>query len=167
MKNKRLVLAIIIVVVEVIIMALVIRYFVFKNRAYDPVSIGKEDLSGLPGFRNYEEENVMKISINNESYVIEVENYDLMNEVFGVLPSSFTMKELNGNEKYYYIDSSMKNVNSEVVGQIEKGDVMLYGDDCLVIFYDSFKSSYSYTKIGHIDNLGDIGTEDVEVSISK
>lgn len=99
MKNKRLVLAIIIVVVEVIIMALVIRYFVFKNRAYDPVSIGKEDLSGLPGFRNYEEENVMKISINNESYVIEVENYDLMNEVFGVLPSSFTMKELNGNEK--------------------------------------------------------------------
>lgn len=70
-------------------------------------------------------------------------------------------------KKYYYIDSSMKNVNSEVVGQIEKGDVMLYGDDCLVIFYDSFKSSYSYTKIGHIDNLGDIGTEDVEVSISK
>ena len=35
---------------------------------------------------------------------------------------------------------------------INAGDLMLYGSNCLVIFYESFSTSYSYTKIGHIDN---------------
>lgn len=38
---------------------------------------------------------------------------------------------------------------------------MLYGNNCLVVFYKSFNTSYSYTKIGHIDNLSDLGNEDV------
>lgn len=29
---------------------------------------------------------------------------------------------------------------------------MLYGSSCLVLFYDSFSTSYSYTPIGHIDD---------------
>lgn len=41
---------------------------------------------------------------------------------------------------------------------------MIYGNDCLVIFYKSFTSSYSYTKIGHIDNLSDLGNDSVSVS---
>ena len=41
---------------------------------------------------------------------------------------------------------------------------MIYGNDCLVIFYKSFTSSYSYTKIGHIDNLPDLGNDNVLVS---
>ena len=44
---------------------------------------------------------------------------------------------------------------------------MLFGSDCLVIFYDSFETEFRYTKIGHIDNLGDLENGNVDVSITK
>ena len=72
------------------------------------------------------------------------------------------MKELNGNEKYVYLDSKLP-VSEYSPKHINKGDVMLYGNNCLVIFYKSFDTSYSYTKIGHIDNLDDLDNKDVLV----
>ena len=44
---------------------------------------------------------------------------------------------------------------------------MLYGDNCLVILYKSFNTNYSYTKIGHIDNLPDLGSNDITVKFTK
>ena len=170
MNKKRLIVAIVLVIAEIIVMAIIIK--LMHPRAYDPVSVGGGDPSKIPTITNTnantkEEENVMKININSEKYVINVENEALMEEIYNALPETFTMNELNGNEKYYYLNSTMKNANSEAVGQVQKGDVMLFGSDCLVIFYDSFETEFRYTKIGHIDNLGDIGSSNVEVSITK
>ena len=172
MNKKRLIVAIVLVIAEIIVMAFIIK--LIHPRAYDPVSVGGGDPSKIPTITNTnantntkEEENVMKININSEKYVINVENEALMEEIYNALPEIFTMNELNGNEKYYYLNSTMKNANSEAVGQVQKGDVMLFESDCLVIFYDSFETEFRYTKIGHIDNLGDIGSSNVEVSITK
>ena len=68
------------------------------------------------------------------------------------LPMELTMQELNGNEKYYYLDDSLP-TNAERVGTIHRGDIMLYGSSCVVLFYETFDTSYSYTKIGHIDDV--------------
>lgn len=79
------------------------------------------------------------------------------------------MKELNGNEKYHYLSKSLP-TNFENIGTIHAGDIMLYGDDCLVIFYESFNTSYHYNKIGHIDyeNLRDLlGDGNVTVRINN
>ena len=75
------------------------------------------------------------------------------------------MEELNGNEKYIYLDETYP-TNSYDPKHINKGDVMLYGDNCLVIFYKSFDTSYSYTKIGHIDNLEELGNESINVKFN-
>ncbi len=163
MDKKRLIIAVIVIIFEIVIMAIIIR--LMHPRAYDPVAIGEEKFTLDDSVEI--EENVMKININNEEYVINVENETLMEEIYNALPETFTMTELNGNEKYYYLNSNMKNANSEAVGQVQKGDVMLFGSDCLVIFYDSFETEFRYTKIGHIDNLGDLGNGNVDVSITK
>ena len=63
---------------------------------------------------------IMKININNEEYVINVENETLMEELFNSLPEKFSMTELNGNEKYYYLNSNMKNANRRCVLRTEK-----------------------------------------------
>ena len=73
------------------------------------------------------------------------------------------MSDLNGNEKYAYLEESLP-TNTYSPGHIEAGDVMLYGDNCLVIFYKSFDTNYEYSKIGHIDNISDLGEGSVQVS---
>ena len=69
----------------------------------------------------------------------------------GLLPLTLDMNELNGNEKYCYLSQSLPS-RPEKIGKIQAGDIMLYGDNCLVIFYKSFSTSYRYTRIGRIEN---------------
>ena len=163
MDKKRLIIAVIVIIFEIVIMAIIIR--LMHPRAYDPVAIGEEKFTLDDSVEI--EENVMKININNEEYVINVENETLMEELFNSLPEKFTMTELNGNEKYYYLNSNMKNANSEAVGQVQKGDVMLFGSDCLVIFYDSFETEFRYTILGHLCDKEYLGKGNVDVSITK
>jgi hypothetical protein len=47
---------------------------------------------------------------------------------------------------------------------------MLFGSDCLVLFYESFSTSYSYTKIGYIDDPNElenaIGSGNIQITFS-
>ena len=61
------------------------------------------------------------------------------------------MNELNNNEKYCYLNISLPN-DASCPGTINAGDMMLWGNNCIVIFYETFETSYSYTKIGKISN---------------
>lgn len=67
------------------------------------------------------------------------------------LPLTIDMTELNGNEKYYDFPSPLP-TNASVGGDIKVGDLTLYGNNVLVLFYKSFNTSYSYTKLGYVDN---------------
>ena len=108
----------------------------------------------------------LKVTINNKEYTINLEDNDTAQKLVEMAPLEVTMKELNGNEKYYYFDTNFPE-HSYKPGRIEKGDVMLYDGNCLVIFYESLNSKYEYTKIGHIDNLPNLGKGDITVKIEK
>ena len=112
------------------------------------------------------EVDIVKVLINNDEYTIDLEDNETAKAFVELLPLKIDMKELNGNEKYYYLNKSLPSDSSNIK-KITAGDVMLYGDDCLVIFYKSFNTSYSYTKIGHINNLKDLGNNNVSVEIYK
>ena len=78
------------------------------------------------------------------------------------------MAELNGNEKYAYLDEPLPS-DPAAVDRIEAGDVMLYGDSCLVVFYRSFDTQYAYTRLGRIRDSGgladELGNGDVHVEL--
>ena len=77
------------------------------------------------------------------------------------------MNNLNGNEVYYYFNGDSFKTNQQSVGTINQGDIYLYQTNCLVLFYKTFTTSYSYTKIGKVINPEGldtlIGSSNVEV----
>ena len=104
----------------------------------------------------------VKVTINDKEYTINLENNETAREFLNHLPLELNMSELNGNEKYVYIDFTLP-TNATNPKQISAGDVMLYGNNCLVIFYETFNTQYNYTKIGHIDNLSNLGNSSISV----
>ena len=93
----------------------------------------------------------LKITVNGQEFFANLYENATTKELVKALPITITMKELNGNEKYYYLQSQLP-VNATIPSNIKIGDIMLYGNDCLVFFYKSFNTSYSYTPIGTITN---------------
>ena len=108
----------------------------------------------------------IKVTINDKTYNLNLENNNTVEEFINLLPQEYNMNDLNGNEKYVNMDNTLS-TNSYSPKHIEKGDVMLFGNNCLVIFYESFDTSYSYTKIGHIDNLDNLGNDSIIAKFEK
>lgn len=79
------------------------------------------------------------------------------------------MSELNGNEKYYYMNQSIP-TNNQVGGKIKTGDFRLYDGDCLVWFYKPFTTSYRYTKLGYVKDTNGLkkalGSKNVTVNFT-
>ena len=93
-----------------------------------------------------------KLLIDNTEYIITLEDNETVDALVNNMPLDLSMSNLNGNEFYSYLDFTLP-TNSYNPGKINKGDIYLYGNNCLVIFYESFNTSYSYTKIGKLDNI--------------
>lgn len=94
----------------------------------------------------------MKITIGSASFTATLEDNATVAAFRALLPMTIGMDELNGNEKYYYFSTSLPSAASNP-GMINTGDIMLYGSSTLVLFYETFPTSYTYTKIGRVDNV--------------
>ena len=114
-----------------------------------------------------EEESTMKITVGEHQFTITLEDNAAAAALKEHLPMTLDMSELNGNEKYHYLSFSLP-TNPYSPGKIESGDVMLYGDSCLVVFYESFSTPYSYTRIGRINDAAGlrtaVGAGDVQIT---
>lgn len=95
--------------------------------------------------------NKMKITVGSATFAATLADNSTAKAFKLLLPLSLTMNELNGNEKYCYLTSSLPS-SATSVGTINAGDLMLYGTSCVVLFYDTFRTSYSYTPIATMSN---------------
>lgn len=93
----------------------------------------------------------MIVEVNGQQFEAELYDNATAAALENILPMTLSMEEMNGNEKYYFMDGSLPS-DAEDIGTIRSGDIMLYGSDCLVAFFKTFETSYSYTRIGHIED---------------
>lgn len=109
----------------------------------------------------------IEIIVGNAVYQARLYDNKAAQALTEQLPLTITMRELNGNEKYYYLSDSLP-TDASVPASIRTGDLMLYGSDCLVLFYESFSTSYRYTPLGYVENpeglAGALGSRNVEVT---
>lgn len=112
----------------------------------------------------------MQIKVGNKTYNVVMENNETAAALAEMLPLKVEMTELNGNEKYYYLDRALQGKN-ENISQINAGDIMLFSGRYLVLFYKTFRTSYSYVRLGKIENPTDLaetlGNSDVVVNFEK
>lgn len=91
----------------------------------------------------------MWMTIGSTRFAVKLEDNPTARAFVQMLPMTLDMPDLNGNEKHVRLPRSLP-INAERPGTIRTGDVMLYGSDTLVVFYETFPSSYSYSRIGRI-----------------
>jgi hypothetical protein len=86
------------------------------------------------------------------------------------LPLTLDMEDLNGNEKHAKLPKALP-ANASRPGTLRTGDLMLWGTDTLVVFYATFRSPYSYTRLGKVEDSGELadalGPRSVRVVFSR
>lgn len=112
----------------------------------------------------------MNITVGSTTFTATLEDNDTAKAFVKQLPLTLDMSELNGNEKYDYLSSNLRADTPSRPGRIKEGDLMLYGNNCLVLFYETFNTSYSYVKLGYINDTTGlakaIGSGSVRVTFS-
>ena len=136
-----------------------------NNAVTDTVSQAEQ-----PNTEEYDNMFKIDILIGSKTFSALLYDNESARALMEQLPMTLNMSELNGNEKYYYLENSLP-TNSDIPSEIKAGDIMLYGNNCLVLFYESFSTSYSYTPLGHIDDteelVATLGRGNVQVAFQK
>jgi len=94
----------------------------------------------------------IKLKFNSQIFTATLLDNKSVKAFKEMLPLTMKMTELNGNEKYVDLPHSLP-TNSYHPEMIQIGDLMLYGSKTFVLFYKSFSTPYSYTKLGSIDDV--------------
>lgn len=120
--------------------------------------------------RPQERDSRMWMTIGERRFAVALADTPAAREFAAQLPLSLRMDELNGNEKHARLAHALTS-NASLPGTLRNGDLMLYGTQTLVVFYVTFDSPYSYTRIGRIEDPDGlpraVGPGDVQVRFSR
>ena len=95
------------------------------------------------------------LKIGTKTFAATLSDNEATRALRALFPLTVDMSELNGNEYYAYLDGSLP-TKSKNPHNIKAGDIKLYGTNCLVVFYKSFSTSYSYTDLGAVDDTAEL-----------
>ena len=93
----------------------------------------------------------LKITVGSSVFTASLYDNGTANAFKAMLPLRLNMSEHGGIEKVAGLPSNPPSNHSNP-GTIRSGDLMLYSSNSLVLFYTTHNTSYSYTRIGRLDN---------------
>lgn len=110
----------------------------------------------------------IKITIGAYTFSAKLFESETTTAFKAMLPLTLSLRELNGNEKYFHFSTDLPTHISNPT-TIHSGDLMLWGTHSFVLFYKTFSTSYAYTRLGLIEDVTHlahaVGSGDVMVKI--
>ena len=110
------------------------------------------------------------MTVGARRFAVSVADNDAARAFVSQLPLTLDMPDLHGNEKHVKLPKALP-TNTTRPGTIRTGDLMLWGADTLVVFYVTFDSPYSYTRLGRIEDAAALpqvlGRGQVRVTFAK
>lgn len=97
----------------------------------------------------------LKLMIGSREFTATLADNAASRAFWDLLPLELDMIEMNGNEKYGNLPQSLP-VDVHYPGTISTGDLLLWGNRTVVLFYKTFPSSYGYTVLGRLDAPEDL-----------
>ncbi len=143
-----------------VIFAALVVGFATTDAAENATSIPPTEISQMNS-------STVTIHVGTKTFTARLEDNATARAFQSSFPLKVRMTELNGNEKYFRLSEDLP-TNASNPGTILGGDLMIYGQNTLVLFYKSFPTSYSYTRLGRIDDPAGLpaalGSGDVTVT---
>lgn len=93
----------------------------------------------------------LKVTIANKEFTATLNDSEAAKELVKLLPMTINMRDHGGFEKTSSLSKSLPG-RATNPGRIEVGDLMVWSGSSLVLFYSAHRTSYSYVKLGRIDN---------------
>ena len=111
----------------------------------------------------------INIRVASKTFTATLADNTAVTALLPLLPLTLDMADFNRNEKTVRLPQNLP-TQIYTPGTIHLGDILLWRDNTFVIFYETFTSPYSYTRLGKIDDPSGLkealGAGDVKVTLT-
>ncbi len=136
----------------------------FQKKLWFKVKVVNQNNSGK------KKEIPVTLTVGGKTFAAKFYDNQTARELVKKMPMTLSMKELNGNEKFYYFNTELPTKETSPK-KIQAGEIKLYGPDCLVVFYGTHSTSYQYTSVGYVEDVSGfvkaVGDGNVKITFQK
>lgn len=93
----------------------------------------------------------LRVAVNGAVFTASLVDNESAHALASRLPAMLSMEDLNGTSKYVRLQSELP-VNPKRLDKICAGDILLYDNKYIFLFYKKAAGPYHYTVLGHIND---------------